>query len=105
MRYVLLIALLLPFSAFATEDVYSLIIKDHRFEPAEIAIPAGKKIKLLVENQDATPEEFESHSLSREKIIAGNSKVTIHIGPLTPGRYTFKGEYNSKTAQGVIIAK
>ena len=105
MKHILLISLLLPLSAFAEDDVYSLVIKDHRFQPAEISVPSGKKIKLLVENQDATPEEFESHSLNREKIIAGKSKATIFIGPLSPGRYTFEGEFNAKTAQGVIIAQ
>lgn len=105
MKHILLIALLLPFGAVAEVGVYALIIKDHRFQPAEITIPAGKKVKLLVENQDATPEEFESHSLNREKVIAGNSKATIYIGPLAPGRYTFEGEFNAATAQGAIIAQ
>lgn len=105
MKHILLISLLLPLTAFAEDDVYSLVIRDHRFQPAEISVPSGKKIKLLVENQDATPEEFESHSLNREKIIAGKSKATIFIGPLSPGRYTFEGEFNAKTAQGVIIAQ
>ena len=105
MKSILLLTLLLPFTAVAEEGVYSLIIKDHRFQPAEITIPAGKKVKLLVENQDSTPEEFESHSLNREKVIAGNGKATIYVGPLTPGRYPFEGEFNAKTAQGVIIVK
>ena len=105
MKHILLVCLLLPITAFADEDVYSLIIKDHRFYPSEISIPAGKKVKLLVENQDSTPEEFESHSLNREKIIAGKSKASIFIGPLSPGRYPFEGEFNSKTAQGVLIVR
>jgi hypothetical protein len=104
-KHFLLISLLLPLSAVAEDEFYSLLIKEHRFQPAEITIPAGKKVKLLVENQDATPEEFESHSLNREKIIAGKSKVTIYIGPLSPGRYPFEGEFNAKTAQGMIIAQ
>ena len=105
MKYVLLVSLLFPLAAYAGDDVYTLIIKDHRFQPAEITIPAGKKVKLLVENQDATPEEFDSHSLNREKVIVGNGKATIYIGPLAPGRYSFEGEFNAKTAQGAIIAQ
>jgi len=105
MKYLLLILLLPSPTAVADEEVYTLLIKDHRFQPAEITIPAGKKIRLLVDNQDPTPEEFESHSLNREKIIAGKSKSTIYIGPLTAGRYGFEGEFNAKTAQGVIIAQ
>jgi hypothetical protein len=105
MKYMLLIALLLPVAGHAENDFYSLIIKDHQFQPSEIKVPSGKKVKLLIENQDATPEEFESHSLNREKVIAGKSKATINIGPLAPGRYSFEGEFNAKTAQGVIIVQ
>jgi len=59
----------------------------------------------VVDNQDPTPEEFESHSMNREKVIPGGKKASIFIGPLKPGRYTFFGEYNEKTAQGVVIAE
>ncbi|MHB8921222.1 MAG: cupredoxin domain-containing protein [Halothiobacillus sp.] len=100
---VLLIAL--PSTALAANGDIHLIIKDHRFEPAEIQVPAGKKVKLVVENQDDTPEEFESYALNREKIIAGKSKATIYIGPLEPGRYPFFGEFNEKTAQGAVIVE
>lgn len=106
MKLVLIMSLLFPIATFAAEEaVYTLIIKEHRFQPAEIIIPAGVKVKLLVLNQDATPEEFESHSLNREKIIAGNGKATIYVGPLVAGRYPFEGEFNAKTAQGAIIVQ
>lgn len=105
MKTLLLIALSFPLMAFAADADYTIVIKDHRFDPAEITVPAGKKLKLLVENHDATPEEFESHSLKREKVIAGNSSARITIGPLKPGRYKFFGEFNEATAQGAIIAK
>lgn len=84
---------------------FTLIIKNHRFEPTEIVVPAGKKVTLLVHNQDPTPEEFESTSLRREKVIAGGGKASIFIGPLQPGRYEFVGEYNEKTARGAVVAK
>ena len=96
----------LPFSAAqAAQDTYTVSIKDHRSAPATIEVPAGKKIKLVVKNLDATPEEFESHDLKREKIIAGKGQATISIGPLKPGTYKFVGEYHESTAQGQIIAK
>ena len=91
--------------AYAEGPETLLFIKNHRFEPAELKVPAGQRIKLVVHNQDATPEEFESHSLNREKIVPGGAKVTIYIGPLNPGRYEFYGEYNEATAKGAVIAE
>ena len=84
---------------------YTLTIKDHKFDPAELEIPKGTKIKLVVKNLDPTPEEFESRDLKREKVVAGNGEITVSIGPLQPGRYAFYGEFNEKTAQGAIVVK
>ena len=89
----------------AAEADYIIILKNHRFLPAITTVPAGKKVKLLVENKDASIDEFHSDDLNVEKIIAGNSKAVIFIGPLKPGKYTFMGEFNAKTAQGAIMAK
>jgi hypothetical protein len=81
------------------------VIENHRFQPESLLVPAGKKIRIAVENRDATAEEFESHDLNREKVIPANGKAMIFIGPLEPGRYPFIGEFNEKTAQGVIVAQ
>ncbi len=96
---------MLSVSASADDAQATLIIKDHRFIPTELSVPAGKKVKLVIDNQDATPEEFESHDLNREKVIPGKNKATIWIGPLKPGSYAFVGEYHEATAQGRIIVK
>ncbi|WP_340681163.1 cupredoxin domain-containing protein [Paraglaciecola sp.] len=84
-------------------DEYHLEIKGHLFFPSIITIPAGEKVKLVVHNLDSTPEEFESFSLNREKVIFGNKKVTIFIGPLKPGEYEFVGEYNPNSARGTVV--
>ena len=91
--------------AFAQDADFAIAIKDHKFSPDRIEIPAGKKVKLVVDNQDATPEEFESNSMKIEKVIPGKSKATIYVGPLKAGEYKFAGEFNEKTAKGVIVAK
>lgn len=91
--------------AAAAEPEVLLVIKNHRFEPAELKVPAGQRIKLVVHNQDSTPEEFESHALNREKLIPAGAKVSVYIGPLKPGRYTFIGEYHEASAQGVVVAE
>jgi plastocyanin len=89
--------------AFAAKNPeYKITIKNHKFFPQNLEIPAGKKVKLIVENQDASAEEFESHDLNREKIISGNKSVIIYVGPLKEGTYKYFGEFNPKTAQGTI---
>jgi plastocyanin len=92
-------------SAAALAQEFSLVIRDHKFEPAEIRVPAGKRVIISISNEDATPEEFDSAALKVEKVIPGKSKATVRIGPLTPGRYEFVGEFHSETAKGVVIAE
>jgi hypothetical protein len=89
--------------SFAGE--FSLTIKDHRFDPAELQVPAGQAFTLNVTNQDSSPEEFESGDLDIEKIIAGGQSAVIKIEPLDAGRYEFYGEYHEDTAKGAIVAK
>lgn len=107
MRHFLVLLLFFSFSALslAKTPVIELRIKDHLFYPAEVIVPANTKVKLLVINQDPTPEEFESYELNREKVIIGNSKAIIFIGPLDPGEYPFFGEFNMSTALGRIIVE
>ncbi|MBI3710218.1 MAG: cupredoxin domain-containing protein [Proteobacteria bacterium] len=82
-----------------------LTLKDHRFTPDELRVPAGQPIEITVDNQDDKPEEFESKALKVEKVISGNRSATVKVAPLKAGRYPFEGEYNSKTARGVLIAE
>jgi len=91
--------------ALAAEPDYTVTIKDHRFEPAELQVPAGRKITLLVKNLDPTAEEFESKDLKRERVIPGKSEATFTLGPLKPGTYRFVGEFHESTAKGSLIAK
>jgi plastocyanin len=84
---------------------FKLAIQDHKFEPAELKVPAGQKIKLVIENRDDSAEEFESHELNREKIVGPKATITVFIGPLEPGRYPFFGEFHIDTAQGAVVAE
>lgn len=94
-----------PVAAADEPNSYTITIKDHRFEPSELKVPAGQKIKLLVKNTDATAEEFESHDLHREKVIPGGTEAVITLRPLDKGTYKFFGEFHEETAKGQIIAE
>jgi hypothetical protein len=91
--------------ANALAQDFNLVIRNHKFEPEEIRIPAGKRVSVYVTNEDATPEEFDSSALKVEKVIAGRSKALVRIGPLDAGRYEFMGEFHAETAKGVVIAE
>ena len=106
MRRIALIGIALAMlPALAAGADIALVIENHRFAPDRIEIPAGQKVRFMVENKDATPEEFDSSDLRIEKVIPGKSKAPIFVGPLKAGEYKFMGEFNSATAQGVIVAK
>jgi plastocyanin len=101
----LLLWLLMAPLVQAKTPVFEIEIRDHLFQPSELRIPAGTKVKLIVYNRDPTPEEFESYEMNREKVIVGGRKANIFIGPLEPGTYPFFGEFNPKTAQGRVIVE
>ncbi|MCF2949241.1 cupredoxin domain-containing protein [Paraglaciecola aquimarina] len=90
-------------TASAAVSEYSIQLKDHLFYPSTIKIPAGKKVKLVIQNLDDTPEEFDSFSLNREKVLFPKQTSFIYIGPLKPGVYDFFGEYNPNTARGKVV--
>ncbi len=105
-KVIVLASLALTAPALAAEtQTIDLVIKDHKFIPSTLSIPADTKVKLNVKNEDPTPEEFESYDLKREKIIPGNSQAIINVGPLKAGTYKFFGEFNEATAKGEIVVK
>ena len=86
-------------------DEHAITIKEHKFYPEELKVASGTKIKLIIENQDNSAEEFESYDLNREKVVSPNGKITVFIGPLKPGTYAYFGDFNPETAQGRIMAE
>ncbi len=102
---VVLAAMAFAGQAQAADPEVKIIIKDHVFAPADVKVPAGKKFRLIVENQDATAEEFESQALKREKVIPPHGKAAMVIGPLAPGKYPFVGEFHESSAHGAVIAE
>jgi len=100
-----LMALVTVAPAATRADDLTLTIKDHRFAPEEVKVPANQRVVITVINDDTTPEEFDSKALKVEKVIPGKSKGVVRIGPLKPGRYPFIGEFHEATAKGVVVAE
>jgi len=107
-RCLTLLLLMLPLAAApaaAAESEYTLVLEGHRYSPGELVVPAGVRLRLVLENRDHTPEEFESYALNREKLIAPESKVVLYVGPLKPGRYEYFGDFNPTTARGWLVVQ
>ncbi len=108
MRLLALAFCLLVISAVAAkaeDPSFSLTIKDHRFSPAEITIPANMRVRFMVKNLDPTPAEFESDDFKAEKIIPAGQEVTILLPALKPGIYEFHDEYNEALSKSRLIVK
>lgn len=106
-RFFITIGLLLLSGAALADELpqYNLVIRNHVYQPAELKVPADVKFKLLIENQDASPEEFESTEIGREKIVLPRSTVSVFVGPLKRGSYRFFGDFHQDTAQGRLIVE
>jgi hypothetical protein len=96
--------LLLCSFALSARQEFTLKLKDHLFSPTRLVVPANTKIKIRLINQDPTPEEFESFSLNREKVVLGQAEAVIYLGPLQPGEYPFFGDFHPDSAKGLLIA-
>lgn len=94
-------------SSLAATDapIYQLTLKDHKFSPAELTIPANTKVKVSVKNLDATAAEFESKDFKVEKTIAGGKEASFFIGPLKAGSYEFHDEFHEDVSKSRLIVK
>ena len=85
------------------EETYKLSLKDHKFTPTELTVPANERFLIEVENLDPTPAEFESFDLKVEKFVVGGGKVIVRMRALKAGTYKFLDDYNPGSAQGTLI--
>ena len=100
-----LLALVVGTPAARADDTIQLEFRQHRFVPERLVVPAHVKFRLIIKNNDDTPDEFESTALNREKLVPAGQSVTVFLGPLEPGEYKFFGDFHQDTAKGVMIAQ
>ena len=111
MRYVIssflaIAAFLMSFSMLAGEEVsFELPLKGNQFTPAVLTIPADKRVKLTIKNLDATPAEFEGRDFKAEKVIPAGGEVSLYIGPLKAGSYSFFDEFHEDQTKGTLLVK
>ena len=89
--------------ALAQDSEAVLTFRNKAFDPAELTLPAGKRIKLTVKNADATPAEFECTELRREKVVPANGEGIVYFGPLKPGSYECFDDFHPETKGRLIV--
>lgn len=98
-----LFALGVTVPALADDPMVTITLKDHQFSPAEVPVPAGVKVKLVIKNQQQVNAEFESNSLHREKIVGAGGEVSVFVGPLDPGGYEFFDDFHNSTRGRLVV--
>ena|ERR1700722_6967665 len=100
----LALCLILASIGAARAEDYVITLKDHAFTPPDLIIPADKKVKVVVKNTGDAEAEFESSDFDREKIVSPGSEITVLIGPLSAGTYTYFDDFHRQST-GTITAK
>ena len=84
---------------------FHIVARDGRLAPERIEVPAGKRIKLTLKNEGASPVEFENLDLRVEKVLAPGAASFVVVPSLKPGSYKFVDEFHAATGAMLLIAK
>jgi hypothetical protein len=98
--------LLLCGAVFAEDDpVFRIDFKDGVVTPTRLEVPANRRFSLDLHNLGATPAEFESRELRKEKVLAPGTNSVLVIRTLDPGEYDFFDDFHPGTPSAVLVAK
>jgi hypothetical protein len=84
---------------------FQLLMKEGRFFPETIEVPANLRFRLEVKNEGPGAGEFESLELKKELVLAPGVTRSLVFFPMQPGSYKFFDDFHPETGQGKIIAK
>lgn len=85
--------------------VFAIEMKDGAITPPRLEVPANRTFKIELRNSGATPAEFESLELHREKVLAPQSSSFIVIKSLAPGEYKFFDDFHPNAPQALLVAR
>jgi hypothetical protein len=98
--------LLLGLSAatLAADEPLRLVLREHKFTPEQLEVPAHVKFRLTIKNDSDALIEWESSDLDREEVISPGEERSIFLGPLDPGTYPFFDDRH-QASKGALVAK
>ena len=105
MRILAIFTLLMLAAApvFADDQIH-LVLRDRKFSPERLEVPAGKKFQLVVKNEGDKAIEWECEELDREEVVDPGRESTIFLGPLRAGEYAYFDDRH-QDSKGVLVAK
>jgi plastocyanin len=89
--------------AWAEDGGIVIAIKDGKFVPTDVPVPAGAKVRLIVRNQDTAMAEFESSDFHREKMVGPGQEISVFVGPLDPGSYEFFDDFHPQSRGHLVV--
>jgi hypothetical protein len=102
----ILLAVVLVAPARAGENpVFIIEFADGAITPQTLEVPAGRPFKLELRNTGASPVEFESLELRKEKVLGPGVTSFIVIRRLAPGEYRFFDDFHLDAAPALLIAR
>jgi uncharacterized cupredoxin-like copper-binding protein len=94
-----------PRRAAAPLPSFAVSIRDGRFSPNRLEVPAGQRVRLELANEGPGPLEFENADMHVEKILAAGARSFVILPGLPPGEHSFVDEFNPITGELIVIAK
>jgi hypothetical protein len=87
------------------EPVFVIEFNDGKVTPQRLEVPANRRFKIELRNSGASPAEFESNELRKEKVLAPNSTSFLVIRTLDPGEYPFFDDFHPEAPPAMLVAK
>jgi hypothetical protein len=84
---------------------FTVVARDGALTPAQLEVPAGQRIRLVLKNEGRKPVEFENSTLRIEKVLAANASSFVVLPRLKPGQYIFVDEFHPDSSRMTVIAK
>ena len=101
----LALAALATTSARAEDPTFRIEFKDGVVAPKRIEVPAKTRIVLELVNTGATPAEFESKELRKEKVVAPGTSSSLVLRALDPGEYEFMDDFHPDSPPSILVVK
>ena len=107
-NYLMMAAVLMsaafPSASHAQDTIYRMTMTEKGFSPADLTVPAGQKIHLIVDNKGTAEAEFESYPLNQEHKIQPGQSEEMFLDAMKPGSYEVFDD-NNPDVKGRITAQ